>query len=177
MQCEFFSLEGLSHLLNTVGLIKDNLNQLRSRWEKERLDVYFEWMRRKRGREGGQYQCDQIGQFIAHWATSQSRWQQLFSPNCPHCWAIFVKMSKSFIFVVKSFWATFIVIWRLFTGHTGQYIIGRQRRCTYLHTDRHTHTWAPRAKMKRDWGYDGPLVRSHIPCLLGNSLKSFARIN
>jgi chromosome partitioning protein len=26
MQCEFFSLEGLSHLLNTVGLVKDNLN-------------------------------------------------------------------------------------------------------------------------------------------------------
>lgn len=27
MQCEFFSLEGLSHLLNSVGLIKENLNQ------------------------------------------------------------------------------------------------------------------------------------------------------
>jgi len=26
MQCEFFSLEGLSHLINTVSLIKDNLN-------------------------------------------------------------------------------------------------------------------------------------------------------
>lgn len=30
MQCEFFSLEGLSHLLNTVDLVKENLNtQLR----------------------------------------------------------------------------------------------------------------------------------------------------
>ena len=27
MQCEFFSLEGLSHLLTTLGLVKDNLNQ------------------------------------------------------------------------------------------------------------------------------------------------------
>jgi len=27
MQCEFFSLEGLSHLLNTLELIKDNLNR------------------------------------------------------------------------------------------------------------------------------------------------------
>jgi chromosome partitioning protein len=26
MQCEFFSLEGLSHLLTTLGLVKDNLN-------------------------------------------------------------------------------------------------------------------------------------------------------
>ena len=27
MQCEFFSLEGLSHLLNTIELVKENLNQ------------------------------------------------------------------------------------------------------------------------------------------------------
>ena len=29
-------------------------------------------------------QCDQIGRFIALWATFQSLWQQLFCPNNPH---------------------------------------------------------------------------------------------
>ena len=29
-------------------------------------------------------QCDQIGRFIAFWATFQSLRQQLFCPNCPH---------------------------------------------------------------------------------------------
>ena len=29
-------------------------------------------------------QCDQIGRFIALWATFQSLWQQLFCPNRPH---------------------------------------------------------------------------------------------
>ena len=48
-------------------------------------------------------QCDQIERFFALWATIQSRWQQLFYPNCPHCLAIFVKLSKSFIFLLKSF--------------------------------------------------------------------------
>ena len=31
-----------------------------------------------------QTQCDQIGQFIALWATFQSLWRQLFCPNHPH---------------------------------------------------------------------------------------------
>ena len=31
----------------------------------------------------------------------------------------FIKVSKSLIFLVKSFWATFIDIWWFFTGHTG----------------------------------------------------------
>ena len=43
-------------------------------------------------------QCDQIERFIALWATFQSLWQQLFCPNWPHFQAIFVKVSKSFIF-------------------------------------------------------------------------------
>ena len=30
-------------------------------------------------------QCDQIRGFLALWATIQSRWQQLFYPNRPHC--------------------------------------------------------------------------------------------
>ena len=33
-------------------------------------------------------QSDQIGRFIALWATFQSMWQQLFFPNCPDCLAI-----------------------------------------------------------------------------------------
>ena len=63
-------------------------------------------------------QCDQIGRFFAIWASIQSWWHQLFYPNCPHWLAIFVKVSKSFIIQVKSFWATFINIWRFFTGRT-----------------------------------------------------------
>ena len=48
-----------------------------------------------------QIQCDQIGRFIAHWATFQSLWERLFYPKCPHFKAIFVKLSKSFIFLVE----------------------------------------------------------------------------
>ena len=62
-------------------------------------------------------QCDQIGRFIGLWATFQSLLQQLDCPYLPHSFAIFVKVSKSLIFLVKSFWATFIDLWRLFTGH------------------------------------------------------------
>ena len=60
--------------------------------------------------------CDEIGRFIALWATFQSLCRQLFCPNYPHFQAIFVQVSKSFIFVVKSYLGTF---WRLYTGHTG----------------------------------------------------------
>ena len=42
----------------------------------------------------------------------------LICSNLPHSYAIYVKVSKSLIFLVKSFWATFIDIWRRFTGHT-----------------------------------------------------------
>ena len=41
-------------------------------------------------------------------ANFQSLWQQLLSPNCPHSQAIFVKVSKSFVFLLKSFWATLV---------------------------------------------------------------------
>ena len=47
-------------------------------------------------------QCDQIGRFISLWATFQSLQQQLFCPNRPDFMAIFVKLSKSFIFLVLS---------------------------------------------------------------------------
>ena len=52
-------------------------------------------------------QCDQIGRFNALWATFQSLWQQLFCPDRPHFWATFVKMLKSFMFLVESFLGNF----------------------------------------------------------------------
>ena len=64
----------------------------------------------------GSNQCDQIGRFIGLWATLQSLWQQLICPHLPHSTAIFVKVSKSLIFLVKSFLGNF---WRFFSGHTG----------------------------------------------------------
>ena len=68
-------------------------------------------------------QCDQIGRFFALWAIIQSRWQQFFYPNCPHCQEIFVKVPHSFIFLVKSFLGNFyrhlaIFIWSHCLGRT-----------------------------------------------------------
>ena len=77
-------------------------------------------------------QCDQIGRFFALWATIQSIWQQKICPNLLHSQAIFVKVSKSFIFIVKSFWATFINIWRFLSGHTAKgtsYQAVKQKMC------------------------------------------------
>ena len=53
-----------------------------------------------------------FGQFF------ESLCQQLICPNLQHSQAIFVKVLKSIIFLLKLIWATFIDIWRLFTGHT-----------------------------------------------------------
>ena len=63
-------------------------------------------------------QCDQIGRFIGLWATFQSLWQKLICPNLPHSQAIFVKVSKSLIFLVKSFLGKFYRHLAIFTGHT-----------------------------------------------------------
>ena len=52
-------------------------------------------------------QCDQIGRFIGLEATFQSLWQQLICPNTLHSLGIFVKVSKSLIFLVKSFLGNF----------------------------------------------------------------------
>ena len=65
-------------------------------------------------------QCDQIWQFIELWASFYSLWEQLICPNLPHSQAIFGQVSKSSIFILKSFWATLIDIWRFFSGHTAQ---------------------------------------------------------
>ena len=53
------------------------------------------------------FQCDQIWRFIGLWTTFQSLCQQLFCQNLPHSQAVFVKVSKSLIFLVKSFLGNF----------------------------------------------------------------------
>ena len=52
-------------------------------------------------------QCDQIGRFIGLWAIFWSLWLQLICPNFQHSKAIFVKVLKSIIFLVKSFLGNF----------------------------------------------------------------------
>ena len=61
-------------------------------------------------------QCDQIWRFIGLWPTFKCFWQQTICPNLPHSLAFFVKVSKSIIFLVKSFLGNFyrhlaIFIW------------------------------------------------------------------
>ena len=48
----------------------------------------------------------------------KSLWQQLICPNLPHSEAIFVKMLKSIIFLVKSFLGNFYRLLAIFSGHT-----------------------------------------------------------
>ena len=52
-------------------------------------------------------QHDQIGRFNALWATFQNLWQQLFCPNCLHCYIIPVKASKTLIFLVEKLLGNF----------------------------------------------------------------------
>ena len=67
-------------------------------------------------------QCDQIGQFIRLWAPFQSLWKQLICPNLQYSKAIFVKVSKSIIFLVISFLGNFYRHLATFTGHTASTI-------------------------------------------------------
>ena len=61
-----------------------------------------------------QKQCDQIGRFIGLWGAFQSLWQQLICPTLLHSQAIFVKVLKSIIFLVKSFLGNFCRLLAIF---------------------------------------------------------------
>ena len=66
----------------------------------------------------GHKQREQIGRFIGIRSTF-GLWQQLICPNLPHSQAIFVKVSKSIIFLVKSFLGNFCGHLAKKIGHTG----------------------------------------------------------
>ena len=54
-------------------------------------------------------QRDQVGRFIAVLGDFQKPVSTILSPNCPHFWATFEKLSKSNISQVKVFLATFLL--------------------------------------------------------------------
>ena len=70
------------------------------------------------GEDKGCCQCDQIGRFIALWATFHSLWQQLFWPNCPYNLPNFYKGVKIYHFLVKSFLGNFYGHLAIFFGQT-----------------------------------------------------------
>ena len=71
---------------------------------------------------GNGHQYDQILLFIVLWATFLSLWQQLICPNLPHSQAIFVKVLKSIIFLVKSFLGKIYRHLAIFSGHTALHV-------------------------------------------------------
>ena len=75
--------------------------------DRDRKNGAHLWLEMIRYRKKRERLCDQIGQFIALWATFQNLLHCLFCPNCPYFSAIIEKMSKSFIFQVKSFLGNF----------------------------------------------------------------------
>ena len=68
-------------------------------------------------------QCDQIGRFIALWAAFKSLWQQIYCPNLTYSWAIIENVSKSLIFLVKSFLGNFYRNLAIFYGHTDPFLL------------------------------------------------------
>ena len=63
-------------------------------------------------------QCDQIGRFIALWATFQSLLQQLFCPNRVTFLDNFCNGVKIFYFSSEIIFGQLLDIWLLITGHT-----------------------------------------------------------
>ena len=83
-------------------------------------------------------QCDHTGRFFALWATFQSLWQQLFSPNRPHSYVILVNVSKIFHFSSEIIFGNFY-IWRFFIGDT-VWIISNKNICCYWHVEKQLYT-------------------------------------
>ena len=63
-------------------------------------------------------QCDQIGRFITLWQLFKAHGNNYFAHSANWFLAIFVNLSKSFIFLAKSFLGNFYWHLGLFTGHT-----------------------------------------------------------
>ena len=96
--------------------------------------------------------CDQIGRFIGLRATFQSLWQQSVCPNLPHSQAIFVNVSKSLIFPVKSFRGNFIQTY-LATFYWSHWLCGKNIWYLFISGGPFCSVYLP---FKCDSGNNGP---------------------
>ena len=108
-----------------------------------------------------------------------SLWQQLICPNLPHSYGIFVRVSKSFIVLVKSFMANFYRHLAFFSGHNDHVLLSfflpfRRWRKDLLYT-RDRFTWLMTAHSF--YACNGPLstLMCRCMCVCGSCLLRASR--
>ena len=71
------------------------------------------------------WSCSVWPDWAIYWTLGNfwSLWQQLICPNLPHSYGIFVRVSKSFIVLVKSFMANFYRHLAFFSGHNDHVLL------------------------------------------------------
>ena len=115
------------------------------------------------------WSCSVWPDWAIYWTLGNfwSLWQQLICPNLPHSYGIFVRVSKSFIVLVKSFMANFYRHLAFFSGHNDHVLLSfilpfRRWRKDLLYT-RDRFTWLMTAHSF--YACNGPLSTLMCRCM------------